>query len=177
MKKINWNDVQEANEFELLPAGGYECQILRVDDNEEKEYLELEFDICAGPQKDFFVNSCASLDWWPGSTIKSYKQKALPFFKAMLTAVENSNDGFSANSFSDPSELINKKVGMVIGHEQYWNGNGQKRTRIRVASFRSLDKIRKGDFKIPELKINDYNKPEIDGFVDVTDTDDSDLPF
>ena len=41
MKKINWKNVEEAKEFEKLPAGGYICGITAVEDVPEKEYLRI----------------------------------------------------------------------------------------------------------------------------------------
>ena len=134
MKNTNWKEIEGAKPFELLPAGGYICQILRVEDKEDKEYLSIEFDIAEGPYTDHFVNQASGLQFWPGTFIKSYKQSAQRFFKSMLTAIEESNSGFRADAFTNnPLELINKRIGLVIGHEKYWNQNGEERTHINVA--------------------------------------------
>ena len=74
MKNTNWKDVEGAKPFELLPAGGYICQILRVEDNEDKEYLINEFDVVEGPYTDHFTNQAAGLNFWPGTFIKSYNR-------------------------------------------------------------------------------------------------------
>ena len=37
----DWSRVEEAKEFEMLPSGGYVCQILRVEDVPDKEYLKI----------------------------------------------------------------------------------------------------------------------------------------
>ena len=178
MKNTNWKDVEGAKPFELLPAGGYICQILRVEDNEGKEYLSIEFDIAEGPYTDHFVNQASGLQFWPGTFIKSYKQSAQRFFKSMLTAIEESNQNFRADEFTNnPLELENKRIGLVIGHEKYWNQKGEEKTRINVALTLSVQSIRSGDYKIPELKVNEYNKP-MSGFTALPDGDMSDdVPF
>ena len=45
MKQVNLENVQEAGSFEKLPAGGYICKYVNVEDIEKKEYLYMEFDI------------------------------------------------------------------------------------------------------------------------------------
>ena len=174
MKNINFSQVEEAKDFELLPVGGYVCKILRVEDHPDREYLRIEFDIVEGDRKDYFLDNAFG-DYWAGNFIKSYKEKALPFFKRMLTAVENSNKGFSADGFSDEKELIGQLIGLTIGHEKYWNGNGQERTRIYVDQPRSVEAIRAGKFRMPKDKVNEYNKP-IDTLPEMPE-DDSDIPF
>ena len=178
MKNTNWKDVEGAKPFELLPPGGYICQILRVEDVEDKEYLGIEFDIVEGPYTDHFVNQASGLQFWPGNFRKYYTEKSMPYFKSMLTAIEESNQGFKADAFTNnPLELINKRIGLVIGHEKYWNSNGEERTRINVTQTRGTESIRKGDYKIPELKINDFNKPP-EGFTALPSGDMSDdVPF
>ena len=178
MKNTNWKEIEGAKPFELLPAGGYICQILRVEDKEDKEYLSIEFDIAEGPYTDHFVNQASGLQFWPGTFIKSYKQSAQRFFKSMLTAIEESNQNFKADEFTNnPLELENKRIGLVIGHEKYWNQRGEEKTRINVALTLSVQSIRNGDYKIPDLKVNEYNKP-MSGFAALPDGDMSDdVPF
>lgn len=184
MRKANWGSIEEAKSFELLPVGGYVCQILRVEDKEDKEYLEIEFDIIEGKYRDYFTEQAAHLNFWTGKFIKSYKVSAEKFFKTFLTAIEKSNSGFIADKFDcNPVTLEGKRIGLVIGHEKYWKQDGKEATKINVDQVRSLESIKKGEFKLPELKINDYNKPS--GAISVMDldkdftfmADDDDIPF
>ena len=178
MKKIDWAKEKEASNFELLPSGGYICQILRVKDEPNKEYLTIEFDVAAGEYKDYFLDACAGRDFWSGRFIKSYKPKARGFFKSMLTAVEESNPDFKADTFNDEKQLEGKRIGLTIGHEQYWNSNGEKRTRIYVDQTRSVKAIESSDFKVPKDRVDDYNKPAddpMDGFNKVIADDE--VPF
>lgn len=179
MRKTNWNDVDDAVDFELLPAGGYVCQILRVNDETEKEYLKIEFDIAEGEYKDHYVDTSLGLKWWPGTFNKSYKDKAQRFFKAMLTAVEESNASFSIKKFSETGDehmLERMMIGLTIGIENYWGKDGTKKQRNYVDRTRSVKAIRDGDYKMPPERENTYNKP-VDGFTELPDTTDEELPF
>lgn len=104
MKNINWNDVQEATERRDLPVGGYVAGICKATDEPAKERLNIEWEVAEGEFKGYWREQTASLiergklnpgEWaWGGKTIKSYKEKALPFFKGFITAVEQSNPGY-----------------------------------------------------------------------------------
>ena len=36
MKKINWGEVEEAQNFTRICAGGYVCRVVKVEDNPQK---------------------------------------------------------------------------------------------------------------------------------------------
>ena len=164
MKKINDFDKVEASTGEFksnrIPAGGYIVAVTNVVDVPEKEYLRVEFDVCEGEHKLFFTNVYKNDNrekkYWPngGTMIRSYKSAALPMFKGFTTAVENSNNGFHWDF--DEAKLKNKKFGVIIGDEEYeyTNSKGEHKvgTRNYVQAVRSVDTIKKGDFKVPELK-------------------------
>ena len=152
MKHIDLNDVQEATEFQALPVGGYICGIVRAEDVPDREYLRIEYDIAEGEHKNFYRNQMQrNPDWrWGGVLIRSYKEKALPFFKAFVTSVEKSNSGYKFND--DEKTLVRKFVGLVLAEEEYTKNNGNIGKRLYVASVHSVDAIKKGEFKVPELK-------------------------
>src|SRR5690554_4623694 len=94
MKDLNLKEVIEAQEFKRVAPGGYICRITMVEDVTDKEYLLLEYDIAEGEFKDYYCSLYESRGFWGAKFVKSYKEKALPFFKGMITAVERSNKGF-----------------------------------------------------------------------------------
>ena len=177
MKAIDLSNVEEAKEFTRPEPGGYICGITSVEDVPEKEYLRIEYDIAEGDYKNFWRSLYESKSFWGGSFIKSYKEKALPFFKAFITAVEKSNRGFKwAN---DETALKRKLVGLVLGEEEYQANDGTIKTRLYVDQIHSVEKIKAGEFKIPDLKryTGARASAQPDNSLDVTIDDDGDLPF
>ena len=177
MKNINWNEVEEAKGFEKLPAGGYVCGITAVEDVPDKEYLKFEFDIAEGEYKNYYRGLYENKGFWAASFIKSYKEKARGFFKKMLTAFENSNKGFVFNN--DEKALKRKKIGLVLGYEEYLGNDNKVKERLIVVDFLSAEDISKGNFAIPELKRlsdDDYDKA-MDGSDAFSEIVDDDLPF
>lgn len=163
MKRINdWANIKESGTFERLAPGAYIAKILNVKDFPEKEYLKISFDIAEGEKKGFFKKSFDSdtrdAKKWPngGSFIRSYKQTATGMFKGFTNAIEASNKGYTFDF--DEQTLVGKVVGVVVGEEEFLNQKGQVRVRTYVNSVRSVDAIKKGDYKVPELKKLDASK-------------------
>jgi hypothetical protein len=150
MKILNLDNVNSAEEFDRLTPGGYVCGITAVEDVPERGYLRIEFDIGEGKLKNYYRTLYNSKGFWGGHTIKSYKEKALPFFKGFITSVEESNAGYKWDN--DENKLVRKLVGMVLAEEEYRAKDGSIKTRLYVSNIMSADKIRKGDFKVPSLK-------------------------
>ena len=173
MKKIDWNNVQEVSDRPT--PGGYAAKIISVDDVESKEYLRICWDFADGEFKGDNQRCFDSYGFYPMSFVRSYKEKALPFFKAFKTAVEKSNPGFEFKD--DPQSLVGKYVGVVLGEEEYQKRDGSYGTRLYVSEARSGEAIRKGDFKIPEFKrLPDSQKAALPDFEALGASED-DLPF
>lgn len=176
MKNVNWANVQEASDFPRPAPGGYIVRIVAVEDEEAKEYLRISFDFAEGDLKGYYKDLAAHAGFWGGTFIRSYKEKALPFFKAFKTAVEESNPGFVFQN--EPQTLVGKFVGVVLAEEEYVAKTGQIKTRLYVDQTRSGQAIRAGDFAVPPLK---KLAPKSNGgntsFTDLDDTDDGELPF
>lgn len=153
MKKINWDAIQERQDGEFIsPApGGYIAKITRVEDNEEREFLKIEWDFAEGEFKGSNAATFERAHFWPGSFVRSYKDSALGFFKGFKTTLETSNTGyhFSEDRLND---MIGRFIGLVIGEEEYRKNDGTVGTRMYVAQVRSGQAIRSGDYKTPELK-------------------------
>lgn len=151
MRKVNWNDIQETEGFDNPAPGAYIATICKVTDNEEKEYLRIEWDFAEGNYKGNNQDTFDRAGFWPITLIRSYKEKALGFFKAFKTALEDSNPGYTFRE-DDLNGMVGRKIGVVLGEEEYTSRDGDVKTRLYVYQTRSLDAIRKGDFKVPELK-------------------------
>lgn len=190
MKKIDWDNVQEASGFENPAPGAYIAVICDVEDNEQKEYLRVKWDFTDGEYKDNNRDTCDRAGFWPIQLIRSYKPKALGFFKAFKTALEESNPGYRFDEANLPA-MIGKRFCVVLGEEEYQSNDGTIKTRLYVYQTRSLEAYRKGDFKVPPLKELSGGKPspsawggtisgsDTPGYADSFSnmTDDGPLPF
>ena len=158
MKKIdNFDKVQEnGGGFKRIPDGAYIVGIKKVTDNPEKQYLRLELDVCKGEYKNWYQKlydaDKRETKYWPrdGVLVRSYSDKALPFFKGFITSVTKSNKNF--NWEWDEQKLVNKVFGVVIGTEEYERQNGGIGKRPYIASVHSVETIEKGEYEIPALK-------------------------
>lgn len=183
MKHIDMSNIQEAGDFTTLPAGVYICVIRDVEDVSDKEYLKITYDIAEGEFKGYYDDIRGNHpDWaWTGAYVKSYKEKALPMFKRFCTAVSRSNgsfifDGNTVNA--DERTLIGKKIGIVLGEEEYWSNSGDKKTRLYV--FKEFPISQVDDQKIPNKKMikdDDADKKELDGFMTVPDSSMEEIPY
>ena len=155
MKSIDLTNVQEAGEFRRPAPGAYICGIYKVEDFAKQEYLKVTYDIIEGEFKGYYEEQRKNNpDWtWAGAYVKSYKEKALPMFKRFCTAVSRSNgkyvfDGGKTNS--DEKTLKGKKIGLLLGEEEYEGNDGTIKKRLYVVREFSIDKIK--DQQVPELK-------------------------
>lgn len=166
-----FDKVVASGDFERLPAGGYVVTITDVIDKPKASYLMITYDIAEGKFAGHFKetsNDLVAIHQF----IRSYKETALGMFKAFVNAVEASNDGFKWSW--DEAALIGKKVGIVLGEEEYENNRGEVKTGLKVRSCRSAEAIRKGDFKVPEPKKLEKADAVPEGFTALADAD---LPF
>ena len=179
MKRVDMTNVQEATGgFERPTAGAYICRITAVEDFPNKEYLKVSYDIDEGKFAGYYEKTRNDHpDWaWVGAYVKSYKTKALPMFKRFCSAVSKSNgnfvfDGNTVNA--DERSLIGKKIGIVLGEEEYWSNSGDKRTRLYVYKEFPIDKI--ADQKIPNKKL--VKDESYRSFINVPEGGEDEVPF
>ena len=173
-----YNEATASGEFERLAAGGYVIKITDVTDKDDLQYLRVVYDIAEGPEKGRYAKEDAE-HIYRHSFIRSYKEKALGMFKAFIQAIDETN----GTKLTDQVEkglneqlLVGKLLGAVFGYEEYEANDGNVKERLYLKSCMSADRIRKGDFKVPELKkLKETPKgaaPE--GFTPLSDED---VPF
>ena len=160
MRKYEGYEQAEAftGEFETLEPGGYVCKILKVQ-AEEKDYgtlLRIAFDIAEGEHEGYYrrrfdqKKQYDETAKWPGMYYQAAKQDDLRYFKGFITSIEASNPGFKWNW--DEKKLAGKLFGGIFGEEEYEKQNGEIGTIVKCRFARSVDSIREGKFKIPEIK-------------------------
>ena len=183
MRQVNLENVQEAGDYTRLLAGGYVCKYTKVEDVAEKEYLYMEFDIADGEFKEYFKELEKSVGFWGGKVYRSYKESALPMFKRMCSSVAKSNPGFvfdGGKQNSNEKTLVGKFIGIVLGEEEYIGNDGSTKKRLYVYRECDINDIKKGNFKVPELKkLKEAGSPTPTNteFVNVQDGSEEEIPF
>jgi hypothetical protein len=165
MKRYDGYDKVEAftGEYEKMEVGGQVCRILQVKAEEPepgtKNYdtlLKIGFDIAEGDYAGYYKRQHDRKKEnkpeakWPGMYYQTIKQDDLRYFKGFITAIEQSNTGFKWDW--DEQKLKNKLFGGIFGEEEYKGNDGKVHTSVKLQWIRSVDKIRSGDFKVPEVK-------------------------
>lgn len=179
--------------YPQIPKGGYVCKVISAKEEDiynNRKALVIAFDIAEGEHKDYYKNRFESdktninivSPKWKGiyRLVETTKDgKTNPFLKGFITVVENSNKGYTFD-FNEKT-LKDKLFGGIFGYEEFMTDNGV-RSVVKCKLALSVNKIRNGDFKIPEDVI--INKDSIGssgsipGFTPVTDNEyEEDIPF
>lgn len=203
MPKINMQDYQAAEvktgggDYQRMGAGGYVIAITavrtdgpagnggRVDYVNAKDYVKLIYDVVEGDFAGKFSD-----DYWQGES-KDYGHqiflswKNMGAFKGNIEALDASNPGFDALAAFEADNwqmFIGKKVGIVVGEEEYRANDGSIKTRLGFPRLRPVSDIREGKFKVPPLKKLDDGRQ--DGYfaapsapVAATSVYDENIPF
>lgn len=122
--------------------------------------------------------------------------KGLPFFKGLITSIEKSNPNFVFQFGVENNEktLAGKKFGAVMGREQFMTNEGKLRWTTKIFQIRSIEGLK--DAEVPEdrpyqeaeiqkteavkARNNDIpfvGTPGPDGFMNIPDSIDEELPF
>lgn len=184
-----------------LPAGGYVAKIKEVRYEEGKDgnsdMIILAYDITEGEYKDFFKkqfdeNTAEDKKWKgrtsiyvpkdDGSERDQWTQNA---FARWVNALEDSNKDYFWDW--DEKKWKGKMVGLIYGEVgAVIDGKPVEFTECRFPE--SVEKIRKGDFNIPNFKARkgydeaydkkaDAERNADKGFMNIPDNIDEDLPF
>lgn len=198
-KPKGYDETIVGSNFRKLPKGGYICKIMKIEEGKSKatgaDQLLIYLDIAEGEYKDIFGenyrNSTSPLPKWGcvayQPILDSTTGATNPRFKAFLTAVEESNPGFVVDkTWGDDFVKFykSKYIGFVFGDEHYISTKDGKEKTIAKPRFAvSTDKIKKGDFMVPEDtysgNFNTSSAAPTAGFNEVPskEVDDDDVPF
>ena len=171
---------------EVLPIGGYVCQILSAKEEtfDWGNKLSIAFDVCEGEysgifKRDYDNNTNENKKWRgifkinvpkdDGTEQDGWKKRN---FSNFIWAVEQSNPGFTWDW--DEKKLKGKGVGLLYRNKE-WEMNGRTGWTTEAAGSESIDNIRAGKLRLPKDKpLPEGKKPPV--FTEVED-DDGDLPF
>lgn len=172
IKLRNYNTVKASGDGKIPtpPPGGYVCKIVRVsieqpDAENKSPKLIVLIDIAEGEYAGCFRKIFDTYkDKWPSPaifrpSIFDANGDTHPFMKSFLEAVKKSNPGYEFGDAFDEQTLVGKLCGFIFGDKEWvYDGNEGIHT---VARFpRSVEKIRSGDFKIPDLQKHYSNQTE-----------------
>ena len=172
-------EASAGTDFEKLPPGGYVCTIKSVTDHHEgdKPYLHIVYDIREGQYADYYSDDWGKTNTWAHDNRHYYSEAALGMFKGFLKAFDESNGtNFAemAETGFDEQMMVGRAIGYIIGEEEYRANDGSIKTRLRVRGTRSVQQIRDGKFKFPEIRKLEEPAPQIEP---TPNLDESDLPF
>lgn len=202
-KPKDFDTAQCYGEWEPLPAGGYVCKIMKVEETVSKngaDMIIISLDIAEGEYANYFANSYRSdtrpdKKWGCNMYQLIYdpvnKNNTNKGFKTFVTAVKNSNNNFEpawGNAFC--RSFKDKKVGCIFRREEYIGSDNSSKFYAKPYQLRSAETIKSGKFKIPEDKFlnappqetpaqnppqNTYKNPDLSDFEEIVSDDD--LPF
>lgn len=160
----DYNQTQEYTDFQKLPAGAFEVEILRAEDTEKA--LCLLFDIKGG-EFDNYYHKKFDADrksenvgnpkykgvfrlWYPDGGQYDDNKK-----RRMKTALKLISDGNRLNiDFSrewDGAALKGARIGMIF-REQEYDYQGKRGFSAQPFTLVSLENLREGNFTIPDKK-------------------------
>jgi hypothetical protein len=182
--------VAYSGEFKALPPGAYVCLIRQAKEEIAKysgnTMISLALDILEGDFKGFYSEIFTSKSdtekaKWPCVFRQAVDGKSLPFFKGLITSIEESNPGFVFDF--DEKKLKGKKLGIIFRSEEYYSNSGEIKEITKPFLACSIKTILENNYKIPSTKkvesseapVCEYMPPE--GFSNVPFSSDDDLPF
>ena len=161
-RPADFDNVQAYGDFKPLPAGGYVCRIMGVEETAAKSsgapMIKISLDIAEGEYKDYFANmyrndTRADKKWNAGAIVNQLvydtngNNSTNRGFKTFCTAAEESNPGFKiqwGNTFA--ACFKNKLIGVIFRREEYMGTDGKTHWSTKANSFRGTQTIREGKF-------------------------------
>ena len=198
-----YSEAKVTSGVEKLPKGGYVLKILGA---KEEHYdwgdvIVLRFDIAEGEFKGHFQeryeNRYDENEKWKGTyrlnvpspksnseeDQKKYKRQ-LGFFKSQIEAINKSNNINIDCSKEWDVSILKGRLGGAVYNEKEYDYNGSKGFFANCHHLAEVEKIRSGDFKVPEATLlkNDSQTAssplDVDkAYSDFVEIDDSDVPF
>lgn len=165
LKPLDYENVQANSNFTPLAPGGYVCRIMGTEEGVTRNgapTFNVSLDIAEGPEANRFAteyrNDTRSDKKWGcvyRQLITTKDGGTSPFFKGLITAIEESNGmtvQWTDNQEAFAAQFKGKLVGVIFGREEYAKQDGTKAWSTKAQLCMPVAKIRSGDFKVPEDK-------------------------
>jgi hypothetical protein len=153
--KINYSALNAVMDS-TVPPGAFIIEMETIEDLPDKDCLKIGYRIAEGKYMDC---SCGipTPGYDPNVFYACYKESALPFFVKFLTAVNQSNPGFSFNG-EDLTAFIGQKIGVVLREEPYISKRGRAGTKLSVVHYCTVNDVRSGNYPNFDLNQSDQSK-------------------
>lgn len=188
VKPNNYDEVQVNQDFERLELGGHKGVIIKAEeytsDVSGKTSLKVYVDTAKddkqpGYFKKQYDNDTREDKKYPNRAIKYVSlgdsETQVKMLKAFITAVENSNSGYTFDWKKEVDQLKGKKVGLIFGLEEYTKQDGSTGTVTKLNQFRSIDKV--DNALIPRVKLLDGSYRDYDDYAEEKQENKSNDPF
>lgn len=157
MRSVNWNNINATSDsgFTPLPAGPYVARLVNLTDNEQREYVEVVFDIAEGEHANYYSDEWGKAHPYAHHFFMSYKDSALGILKGRLKAIADSNPGFDPEAAWNADRLdmfVGRLVGINLQEEEYERNDGDTGTRLNVCQVVDAQLVRDGKVKAREKK-------------------------
>ena len=200
-KPNNYDETQAGGEFTPVELAGHRMVIKQVNETKsktDKDMIVVLFDFAEDDKQpgyfmEQFQNDIRPDKKWPNQATQyilteDSEGKCTRNFKTFTTCVEHSNAGFQVQWGDKFCQCFKgKKIGGVFGEQMdYYNGEEKKKRVLRW--FVSLDKV--ADAAVPDMSetkaykeykqgggMPNYGTPGSDGFINIPDGLDDELPF
>lgn len=184
------------SDSEQLPRGGYVCKIIgaKMQENEYGQSVKIAFDIAEGEYKDFYqkkydANTNEDKKWSgtfllnvpndDGTQQDGWSKRR---FRTFTDALEDSNPNYHFDW--DETKFKGKLVGFIFNYREWQAPDGRLIRSANPAKTVSVDKIRKGNFKIPADKLlenvsrgSGQTDDGTTGFINIPDGVEKEVPF
>lgn len=159
-----------------IPAGAYCAVILKaeqVNTQNGNPAVKVSFDIASGEYAGYYTEqykrlraSIGDTAKFGGTKIHVLTEKALPFFKGFITAVEDSNSGICIANGDDVNLdlLKNRKVGVIMRREEYRKQDGTTAWSTKQFAWCDVKKVLSGEYEVPADKPLSAQKPAGGGY-------------
>lgn len=165
LKPLDFDNVQANSSFTPLAPGGYVCRIMGTEEGVTRNgapTFNVSLDIAEGPEANRFATEYRN-DTRPDKKwgcvyrqlITTKDGGTSPFFKGLITAIEESNGmtvQWTDNQEAFAAQFKGKLVGVIFGREEYAKQDGTKAWSTKAQLCMPIAKIHSGDFKVPEDK-------------------------
>lgn len=172
LKPKGFDAAERQGDYLKLPAGGYICQIVSVQETTSqstgKPMIKIALDIADGSQYQNYYRNIFNkrkkdnpdAKWPCISNVVTINDEGFTSgaFKNFIECVRESNGGWEP-SWDDNfcNKLKAARVGVVFGEEEYEDREGKIRTSVKpgYGHFKNIQEIKEGAFNIPEKKTLD----------------------